>query len=716
MNKIKDHYKLMKRNRGTAIILSLVIVSVLFILTSFLVRKVLTNTTMVEKSQEEQKSYALAKQGILYVLDRLNNSDKAEAWPGNKNWLEIDLDNKDDDNDVTTGDKECRVRVDKDDLPPDIFLSGSDPNNDDGYITIESQDLPKKLISLQGITDYTSPLLKYIRFINSDTTFEDINPAPSDRDMFGESGSGAICQEEAPFYILGELTWADGSSNNLVLTRDKNKAIVCDKINPFDEATTRLEINGNLSDADHHYYTDPSDPTLFDTAEGHYFDLEHLPSSYDYSSGNPTFYYGILPSLLWPEINEERYKNLADLVILASDCGKRGTATPWDDWYPSDDTYTGSYASGYYWRQEESGYSYNYTPPGVHLILSATQDLDRSISGSQNLLRINDSSATDTPAEYENIAAGSSFSGDVIFTGKDIRLNGVLPRSLSIASGGNIYVEGNIYTNGHSLALLANENVLLNTTHRWVAGYEGGDIWNDNGTSAANLVGVTDGQVARAEIRTEEGRKRQILNFGGAASPQIVTTDRIILRGCAYLVGQDNELDFTVHIDLGGGYWRQLSISSGPSFPIEADEDEPVSGSNITMVLKTPSAPLSFSRIRLTAIGEEVEESPWVWIEVDAIEIPVRGMDNSVIFAENGSWYVIPGDGSSGDNNQPVEFPLTVSAALSQEKLEEMSKWNDGSGGEGDWDQITYVYDSDLLTSPPPALPPSVNLVSLKRK
>ncbi|GAG18714.1 unnamed protein product, partial [marine sediment metagenome] len=48
--------------------------------------------------------------------------------------------------------------------------------------------------------------------------------------------------------------------------------------------------------------------------------------------------------------------------------------------------------------------------------------------------------------------------------------------------------------------------------------------------------------------------------------------------------------------------------------------------------------------------------------------------------------------------------------------LEEMTKWTDGPGREADWDQITYVYDSDLVTTPPPSLPPSVNLVSLKRK
>ncbi|GAI56438.1 unnamed protein product, partial [marine sediment metagenome] len=226
---------------------------------------------------------------------------------------------------------------------------------------------------------------------------------------------------------------------------------------------------------------------------------------------------------------------MADLLISASDCGNRGLA--WNDWYPSDSKYAGSYASGDYWRQEGSGDSYNYTPPGVHLILSDTQDLDPSTPTPENLLRINDSSGTDIPGEYENSAGASLFSGDLIFAEKDTRLNGVLPRNLSIVSGGDIYVDSNIYTNGHSLALLAKENVLFNTTHRWVMGYEGGDNWTD----PANLIGVTDGGVAQVQINIGE-RKEQILNFGGSISAQIVTTDRIILRGCAYSVGEDNIL------------------------------------------------------------------------------------------------------------------------------------------------------------------------------
>jgi len=190
MKKTRERYKLMKKNHGTAIILSLVIVSVLFILTSFLVRKVLTNTAMVEKTGEEQESHALAKQGILYALDKLNTWEGIDpeydptAWLNGENWDEDDWNPLDLNGD---GENNVRIRVDKDDIPhPEdddpAFDSKDDDNEDRGYITIESQDLPKKLVTLQAITKNTSPLLVYVRFINSDavTVFEDNTFGPKE--------------------------------------------------------------------------------------------------------------------------------------------------------------------------------------------------------------------------------------------------------------------------------------------------------------------------------------------------------------------------------------------------------------------------------------------------------------------------------------------------------------------------------------------------------
>jgi len=709
MKKIRECYKLLKKNQGTAIILSLVIVSVLFILISFLVRKVLTNTAMVEKTGEEQKSYALAKQGILYALDQLNTWDGTDPEYDPTDWTpnEVEQGNWSDYSNYS-------LMVYKNHIP----TSGG-YTEEEGYITIESRDLPKKLVTLQAIAKNDSPLLDYVKFINSDVTF-------SSPQTFGGLLNGS------PFHVNGNLTLTGVNNIYLDTTRNDKFEIAqkilatasSDTVNILEQTGTYLTSNLNAVAKDGGnngfsvvYDTENSkwvkEPENFNTASGHYFDGEHLPSSYDRSDPDNPQYVSGESIISWPQINEERYENLADLLISTSDCGNGGPA--WNDWYPSDDEYAGSYVSRDYWRQEESTSSYNYTPPGVHLIFSDTQDLDPSTSvTTERLMRVNDDNATDPPAEYETSASVSysSFtSEDVIFCEKDVRVNGVLPRDLTIASSGNIYIDSNIYTNGHSLALLAKENVLLNTTHRWVAGYEGGDNWMDGGTTAANLMGVTNGQVAWAEVDILE-IKQQTLNFGGSTSPQIVTTDRIILRGCEYSVGIGNTLDFTAEVDLGGGNWQLLT--SAPTFPIYGPAN---SGPDLTIILETSSTPLSFSRIRLTARGGEIPGEtgmdPAGWIKVDAVEIPIRDMDRMAIFAENGSWYVIPGNGASAYNDQ--QEPFTLGGALSQEELEDRTKWNDGSG-EADWSQITYVYDSDLATTPPPNLPPSVNLVSLKRK
>ena len=730
--------KKIKENNGTAIILMLVIVSVLFIFTSFLVRKVIINTTMVEKSGQEQESYAIAKQGILYALDKLNAWEgtapdyDSTAWLDGENWDAGNWNSYD-----LNGESEVEIRIDKDDIPhPEdsdpAFDSTDDDDGDEPYITIESRDSARKLVTLQAIAKNNSPLLDYVRFINSDTTFQD--------NTFDETGEGSLIEGEAPLCILGNVAWESGSKNDIQLEETTSKALIYGTIS--NDGVDELKISGDKSKQGYYYFFDPDnasydDPDLFDTAEGHYFSSAHLPSCYDYSeTPSPAYYYGGPQNISWPEIKEYRFwdsetgaTRLADIVISSDNCGKRAIRNDfvpyywWDDWYPSDNTHLYSYSdidgstvANVYWRREGSTASYNYTPPGVHLIFSDTQDLNPSTSGTmERLIRIDDDDTTDLPAEYETSASVSYSlftSEDVIFCEKDVRVNGVLPRDLAIVSKGNIYVDSNIYTNGHSLALLAKENVLLNTTHRWIAGYEGDDNWKDNDTSAANLIGVSDVGVARAEVSKEGGDsiKFQILNFGGGTTAQMVTADNIVLRGCAYSVSKDNTLDFAAEVDLGGENWRPLTIAAGPTFPINGL----ASDSYLTIVLEMPTDFRSFSRLRLTATGGGTGDDPAGWIEVNAVEVPIADMDEIAVFAENGSWYVISGNGASVNNDQ--QEPFTLNVAISEQNFEDMSKWDGTNPLEATWNDITYTYDSSLKSNPPPSLPPSVSLVSLKRK
>ncbi len=63
-------------------------------------------------------------------------------------------------------------------------------------------------------------MLNYVRFVNSDTLLGD--------DFFGAaaSGSTSLIQGDAPFSVLGNVTWESGSTNNIILSGTGSKAIV----------------------------------------------------------------------------------------------------------------------------------------------------------------------------------------------------------------------------------------------------------------------------------------------------------------------------------------------------------------------------------------------------------------------------------------------------------------------------------------------------------
>jgi len=735
MNKIREPHKLTKKNHGTAIILSLVIVSVLFILTSFLVRKVLTNTSMVEKIGEEQESYALAKQGVLYALDQLNTWEGTDpdydptAWLNGQNWNEDDWNPYDLDGD---GENDVQIRVDKDDLPPNVFVS-PDPNDDSNYITIESQDLRKKLVTLQAITKNTSPLLDYVRLINSDATF-------SSPQTFGGLFNGS------PFHVNGNLTLT--GVNNIYLDTPRNDKFEIaqeilattssDTVNILDQTGTYLASNLNavandggnngfslVYDAENSKWV--KEPENFNTASGHYFDGEHLPSSYDRSDPDNPQYVSGESIISWPQINEEQYENLADLLISASNCGDQGTA--WNDWYPS------SFSSGTYWKQDGATDSYTYTPPGVHIVLT-DQDLDNSdednnpTTGNKEMMLINDSDANDDPAEYDS---GNSFSwctystSQTIYAPGDIRLEGIIPSGvkITIVSEGVIYIEGNLYQgdSSSSLALLAKKNVVFNTTHRWVVNSPTTNSaipYRDEWDGGAYLEGVIDLDTASAAIDTETGPsiQRQVLDFGGGTNDvwQVVSANHIVLHGCNWTVAKDT-IQLRVEVSWDGSNWVEMVNESG-SKPVLV---ELVNGSGEidAYIPGSSSYARVFRYLRISLEGDEDADDDQGSLSIDSIEITLEGVEGGVaVFSEEENWAIIPGNGVNSSNNQPAGLPLTFNGAFSEQRWEEKSKWDGTVSGDGqaDWPNTIYRYDPNLSSNPPPSLPPSVNLVSLKRK
>ncbi|GAJ15665.1 unnamed protein product, partial [marine sediment metagenome] len=226
-------------------------------------------------------------------------------------WEEEDWNSYDLDGD---GENEVQIRIDRDDIPhpqdnDPAFDSADDDNGDEPYVTIESRDSTRKLVTLQAIAKNNSPLLDYVRFVNSDTLLGD------DSFDIADSGSTSLIQGDAPFSVLGNVSWASGSTNNIILSGTDSKALIYGTIS--NDGVDDLEINDGDARQGYYYFFDPDDsscddPDLFDTAEGRYFSSAHLPSCYDYSeTPSPVYFYGGPQSASWPEIKETRYQNLA---------------------------------------------------------------------------------------------------------------------------------------------------------------------------------------------------------------------------------------------------------------------------------------------------------------------------------------------------------------------------------------------------------------------
>ncbi|MFQ6067564.1 MAG: hypothetical protein ACE5K3_09850, partial [bacterium] len=691
------------------------------------------NATMVGKTGEEQESYALAKQGILFAINELNTSSGTEpdynptAWLNGENWDEgnwnpFDL-NSDGENDV-------QIRLDKDDIPhPDdpAFDSIDDDNGDLNYITIESQDLPKKLVTLQAITKNTSPLLDYVRFINSDTDFAD--------NTFGLTGSGSLIEGDAPFCVLGNVTWEDGSSNNLTLSGSNSKAIIYGKIS--DGGVSNLLINGEDPDSGYYYFFDPNDPSyddpaLFDTAAGHYFSSAHLPSCYDYSGGTPSFYYGSTQATFWPQIKKERYKNLASGVNCylpnSSEMNKR---TEWsdpnnDNDYPDYDNDTNDE-----WFNDGDGStdptivttSYHYYPRAARLVLN---NIDTNASGYKDLTE-QLSDGTISTIDY------SSITNNIIYAEGDLSVCGIIPagKKLTIASGGNIFIDSNLLkeANSASLALLAKQNIVLNPTLRY--GMDSGNSSsNESWYNPDYCLGNPD-----------------VINFAsptdssgvtlGADEEKIYTLDidlgRVITGGRIVLWNYQDAEDYVANLETELEVWvtRQdspPSTSANWNQKVLPLQDVPTGDSfNIDFTPRT----FRWIRLNLRAHntdGVNPHDFDLSNERLDAIEISFYGID-AALSAEEGSLGMVTGGGVNQDetilpNNDAYKPPdagglkppsdggtssrrLFLWGALAEEEL---------TGRVWGWNYITYVYDSNLSSNPPPALPPSVNLVSLKRK
>ncbi|GAI18096.1 unnamed protein product, partial [marine sediment metagenome] len=427
-------------------------------------RKVIINTTMVEKSGQEQESYAIAKQGILYALDKLNTWQGTAPDYDSTNWLNAqnwDAGNWNSYNLNGDGESEVEIRIDKDDIPhPEdsdpAFDSTDDDNGDESHITIESRDSARKMVTLQAIAKNNSPLLDYVRFINSDTTFQD--------NIFHETGEGSLIEGNAPFSILGNVTWASGSKNDIQLEETTSKVLIYGTIR--NDGVDELKINGDNARQGYYYFFDPDDasyddPDFFDTAEGHYFSSAHLPSCYDYSeTPSPAYYYGGPQSASWPEIKEARYQNLASGTNCYIDNDTEiNKESEWanhdnDNNYPDYD----NDVEDEWFPDTAASTSWHYYPYAPRLVLN---NIDTGGGTGPDLSQY-------IPPVTLNTIDYSSITNGIIYAQGDVSVSGIIPtgQNLTIVSGGNIFIDSNVSkeTNTASLALLAKQSIVLNPT------------------------------------------------------------------------------------------------------------------------------------------------------------------------------------------------------------------------------------------------------------
>lgn len=289
---------LIKKEEGMAILLSLVIVSVLFIVTSFLIRQVVMNAMMVGRFQQERVARAIARQGVLYAVYNLSTSHQYENW-GSGGRVSVDLDGD------GTDDVELEVTLDS-------------PSS--GYITIESwnlstRNLPPGLMTLQGVGTYSRGfLLSYGRFINETAYFSGFT--------FGDATSGFPFRLNNDLILEGTNTfWVDDTRGDRIEVGGdivaRNSTTLVNLRNTSGTLDETLDANEDNADGRKCGFTRIGRGTwlnssLFSTVGGRYFDGFHLPSSWDLTGSSPQYVRGSgKKTLTLPQINESFYSNLA---------------------------------------------------------------------------------------------------------------------------------------------------------------------------------------------------------------------------------------------------------------------------------------------------------------------------------------------------------------------------------------------------------------------
>ena len=489
-----------------------------------------------------------------------------------------------------------------------------------------------------------------------------------------------------------------------------------------------LKINDNNAKQGYYYFFDPDDPSyddpdLFDTADGYYFSSAHLPSCYDYSGpgSSPAYYYGGPQSASWPEIKETRYQNLASGTnCYINNPGEKNWEIEWSGHdNDNDPSYDNDTDDEWFkdWEPSATTTSHHYYPHAPRLILN---NIDTDTSGSEDLSEYL-SDGTLNIIDYSDITNG------IIYAEGDVSVSGIIPsgRNLTIVSGGNIFIDSNLLkeSNTASLALLTKQDIVLNPTLRYGTAFVNGPS-NLPWYNPDNCLGNPDSEYTSPEsgsisFEPDETKIYTLdIDLG-----RVVTGGRVVLWDY-------NDAD---HAQLVTELEVWVTRSSSPP-PVSSYWDE-----NVLPLQDVPTGdphhidftPRTFRWIRLNLHAHNTHVQPQVFDlsdeYFDAIEIPVYGID-AALCADEGGVKVVTGGGVNQNaailpNNHAHKPEVTSLRTPSDSGSFPQRLFFWGTLAEEEWtvsvpgwNYIAYAYDSNLRSNSPPNLPPSVNLVSLKRK
>ncbi len=273
------------------------------------------------------------------------------------------------------------------------------------------------------------------------------------------------------------------------------------------------------------------------------------------------------------------------------------------------------------------------------------------------------------------------------------------------------------------MALLAKQNIVLNPTLRYgtrTDNYSSNYPWENNPDASLGNPDDSYAYPGSGIVSLEPAGANPKTYTLDIDLGKLITGGRIVLWD--YQDGDSGQIKTTL----------QVSVTRDDPPPAESSSwDQVLPFTDVDDTYHVDFTPQTFRWIRLDLKIWNNHPQPQDFDlsteYFDAIEIPIYAVD-AALFTENGTIQVVTGGGvnqveSILPNNNAYEPESTVPRTPSDSGSysQRLFFWGtlaerEWTGSIPNWGYIAYAYDDNLSSFPPPSLPPSVSLVSLKRK